>query len=76
MVNPHCFIAGDASYFSYQGNFLRMSIQFAITQGAHAAENIICSIQERPLRKFVPADPGYIVPMAKTVLRGDFRAEF
>jgi len=63
-VDPCCFVAGDASYFSFQNSFLRMSIQFAITQGLCAAGNIMRSIHGVPLQPFVPRDPGYIVPMA------------
>lgn len=63
-VNESCFAAGDASYFSDKGNFLRMSVQFAITQGKCAAENIIRSMEGKKLRPYKPFDFGYIIPMA------------
>ncbi|MDD5477582.1 MAG: FAD-dependent oxidoreductase [Candidatus Omnitrophica bacterium] len=63
-VNPHCFCAGDTAFFGDKNNFLRMAVQFAISQGSHAAVNIIRSIKNLPLEKFRPLDLGYIVPLA------------
>jgi NADH dehydrogenase FAD-containing subunit len=57
-------VAGDAAYFSYKGGALRMAIQFALSQGVVAAENIARSIGNLPLTKYAPHDLGYIVPMA------------
>jgi NADH:ubiquinone reductase (H+-translocating) len=58
------FVIGDAAEFMYKEKPLRMAVQFAIFQGRHAAENIANSIRGLPLKKFVPVDLGYIVPMA------------
>ncbi len=59
-----CFAAGDAAFFSYRGNFLRMGVQFAVTEGICAAANIMRSINGRALVPYRPMDPGYVVPMA------------
>lgn len=63
-VNESCFVIGDAAYFSFQGNFLRMAVQFAITEGVIAAENVIRSIKGNTLNKYQPLDLGLIIPMA------------
>jgi len=63
-IKDNCFVAGDSSYFTYKNGFLRMAVQFAITQGEAAAANIIRSIQGNKLTRFRPADLGYIIPMA------------
>ncbi len=62
--NQNCFCAGDTAYFAGRNNFLRMAVQFAISEGFHAAGNIIRSIKNLPLKKFKPQDLGYIIPMA------------
>ncbi|MFA5117626.1 MAG: FAD-dependent oxidoreductase [Candidatus Omnitrophota bacterium] len=64
MFRDACFVAGDAAAFSYQNNALRMAVQFAITQGQAAADNILNLIHGRPLKKYRPVDLGYIIPMA------------
>jgi NADH dehydrogenase len=61
---PGCFCAGDAAFFGDKTNFLRMAVQFALTQGDLAAGNIIRSIKNKPLKKYRPIDLGYIIPMA------------
>jgi NADH dehydrogenase len=63
-LNDNCFVAGDSALFKYQDNFLRMSVQFAITQGRCAALNIIRSILGKTLLAYRPQDPGYIIPLA------------
>jgi len=60
----NCFCAGDTALFTKENNFLRMAIQFAIVEGDQAADNIIRLIKEFPLKKFIPLDLGYIIPMA------------
>ena len=63
-VKDNCFCAGDTAYFNYKNSFLRMAVQFAIIQGNQVARNIIRSIKNRPLRKYLPLDLGYVIPMA------------
>lgn len=63
-VGRNCFSAGDTAFFSKGNSFLRMAIQFAITQGDQAAKNIIRSIKNMPLKKYRPLDLGYIIPLA------------
>jgi len=63
-LNESCFVIGDAAYFEYNKNYLRMAMQFAIFQGNSAAKNIIRSIKGKSLKKFKPMDLGYIIPMA------------
>jgi len=62
-VNQHCFCAGDTVFFAKNNNSLRMAVQFAMTEGKHAAENIVNSIKNIPLKKYRPLDLGYIIPM-------------
>jgi len=63
-LNDNCFVAGDAGYFTWGGNALRMAVQFAITQGDCAARNIIRSKKGAGLVKYKPFDFGYIIPLA------------
>jgi NADH dehydrogenase len=63
-LNDSCFVVGDCAYFSHKDTYLRMAIQFAITQGECAALNILSSIAGRKLSKYQPLDLGYIIPMA------------
>jgi NADH dehydrogenase len=63
-VNDSCFAVGDAGYFTYKNNFLRMAVQFAITQGVCVGVNIVNNIKGKSLIKYGPLDLGYIIPMA------------
>lgn len=63
-LNDKCFVVGDAALFTYKESFLRMAVQFAVMQGECAAVNILNSIKGLNLRKFMPGDLGYIIPMA------------
>lgn len=69
-LDENCFVVGDASYVKHKDGFLRMAVQFAIFQGAHAARNIDRSIRGRNLRKYSPIDLGYIIPMANNMSCG------
>jgi NADH dehydrogenase FAD-containing subunit len=76
-----CYVAGDAAYVPYKDGFLRMAVQFAITEGHNAASNIINSIRGLPLTKFKPVDMGYIIPMANNrscgeIMRMRFKGKF
>ncbi|MCF7908290.1 MAG: FAD-dependent oxidoreductase [Candidatus Omnitrophica bacterium] len=62
-ITDNCFVAGDIANFDYRSRPLRMSIQFAITQGRLAARNIINSIKGKPLTEYKPKDLGYVIPM-------------
>jgi len=59
-----CFLAGDAAGFVSFGQPLRMSVQFALSEGRRAAFNIIKEIRGAAPERYRPFDPGYIVPMA------------
>jgi len=63
-LGERSFAVGDAALVKHSSGSLRMAVQFSITQGECAAENIFRSIAELPLRKYRPTDLGYIIPMA------------
>ena len=63
-INERCFVVGDAAEFTHKEKVLRMAVQFSIFQGKAAAENIVRVIKGRPLKKYIPIDMGYVVPMA------------
>ncbi len=63
-VNGSCFAVGDAGYFTYKNNFLRMAVQFAIKQGVCVGLNIVKSIEGKKPVKYKPLDLGYVIPMA------------
>ena len=62
-IDDRIFVAGDAALFQHRGAPLRMSIQFALTQGSRAAANVLRGIAGAPLRPYRPLDPGYVIPM-------------
>jgi len=70
-LNDTCFVIGDAAYVSYKNNFLRMAIQFSITQGYLAAGNIVRSTEGISLKEYQPLDLGYIIPMANNKSCGE-----
>lgn len=61
---PGLFAIGDAAAFMRRGRPLRMSVQFARTQGACAAGNIARYLRGGRLRGYRPWDPGFVLPMA------------
>ena len=63
-INECCFVIGDAAEVTHKGKVLRMAVQFSIFQGRTAAENIVMTIKGAHLKKYVPIDMGYVVPMA------------
>ncbi len=63
-ISPRCYGAGDTALFRHRAQPLRMSVQFAITQGRLAARNILRDLQGKKPRPFRPMDPGYLIPMA------------
>lgn len=63
-VDERIFVAGDAALFRHKGVPLRMSIQFALTQGSCAAANMARAATGKALVPYRPLDPGYILPMA------------
>jgi len=58
------FAAGDAAGFPNNGGLLRMGIQFSLTQGWHAAGNILRRLDGTALVPYRPFDPGWVVPLA------------
>jgi len=63
-VNERCFAAGDAAHVGHAGRPWRMGAQCALSQGGHAARSILRARAGRPLKRFNPLDPGYVIPMA------------
>ena len=58
------FVVGDSAAFMVRTRPLRMSVQFAITQGACAATNILRYFCGTHLQAYRPLDPGFVLPMA------------
>jgi NADH dehydrogenase len=63
-VHGNCYAAGDAANVVHDGKPLRMGVQFSISEGVCAADNILRDINQRQLKPFKPVDLGYVVPMA------------
>ncbi len=61
---PRVFIAGDTALVERAGKPLRPAVQFAITEGAVAADNAMRAATGKKLRRCNPFDPGFVVPMA------------
>lgn len=58
------FAAGDVAHIEHKGLALRMGVQFSLSEGLLAAENIIRTMKKKPLKPYRPVDLGYVVPMA------------
>jgi NADH dehydrogenase len=58
------FVVGDSAAFMVETRPLRMSVQFAITQGTCAAANVLRYFRGARLRAYRPLDPGFVLPMA------------
>jgi len=64
-VDEHCFVMGDAANIRFKDSYLRMAVQFTLTQGFSVANNILRSIRGRPLKTYnAIGDLGYVCPMA------------
>ncbi|MBN1256493.1 MAG: FAD-dependent oxidoreductase [Planctomycetes bacterium] len=63
-IGKFIFAAGDVASFVHGAENLRMSVQFSLSQGHCAADNIARYLNGRPLVPFKAHDPGYVVPMA------------
>ncbi len=63
-ISGTCFAAGDNTCFPSGQGCPRMSVQSAVTQGETCAGNILNDMDSLPSRKYLPFDPGYIIPMA------------
>ncbi|MFC1514852.1 NAD(P)/FAD-dependent oxidoreductase [Candidatus Omnitrophota bacterium] len=69
-IDKNTFAVGDAGQVIYEDIPLRMSIQFALTQGRSAGANLLRCISNKELRAYIPVDLGYIVPMANNASCG------
>ncbi|MGM0599552.1 MAG: NAD(P)/FAD-dependent oxidoreductase [Candidatus Rifleibacteriota bacterium] len=58
------FAAGDAAGFKYKNKKLRMGVQFSLSEGQKAAENLLRHLDKKALKPFYPLDPGWVVPLA------------
>jgi len=63
-INNNCYVVGDAAYVRQKSVFLRMAVQFAISQADNAVKNIIRDINGKKLLAYRTIDLGYIIPMA------------
>ena len=63
-VRNDIFAVGDSAAFMVGNRPLRMSIQFALAQGACAAANVLRYLHGTRLRAYRPLDPGFVLPMA------------
>lgn len=64
-IDDRVFSAGDTVCWTRGGAPpVRMGVQFSLAQGELAAANMVRTMRGRPLKRYVPRDLGYIVPMA------------
>lgn len=74
IVNPdlrlpefdNVFATGDCAAFSDNGKYLRMAVNYSAMMGSCAGNNIKRLIQSKPLLRFKPFDPGWILPVHHT----------
>jgi len=69
-VADSVFAAGDTAAFRKGEAPLRLAVQFSITEGQHAADNLVRYLDGHPLEPYNPFDPGYVVPMANNLSCG------
>jgi NADH dehydrogenase len=70
-VDERVFVAGDCAAYLWKNDYLRMAVRFAIDEGRAAAKNIVRSMAQQSLKRYIPIDPGYLVPLAGTNACGD-----
>jgi len=63
-IRDRLFAIGDSAAYQAGGRPLRMSVQFARTQGACAAINILRDFAPARPRNYRPRDPGFVLPLA------------
>ncbi|MBD3271924.1 MAG: hypothetical protein GF384_05250 [Elusimicrobia bacterium] len=64
-ITENLYLIGDNALFSRPSKPpLRMGVQFTITQARCAVDNIIRCINAKPMRRYRPLDPGYVIPLA------------
>jgi len=64
-VADGCFAVGDVAGFERGEELLRMGVQFSLSEGRCAAENVLRLCHGRDTRHFKPVDLGYIIPMGQ-----------
>lgn len=57
------FVAGDAAYYNWDGNFLPMLAQIAYYEGTLVAKNIVALIKGKELTKFRVPNPKILIPL-------------
>ncbi len=63
-IDERVFVVGDSAYVRQKDIYLRMAVQFALSEADSVAKNIIRNIKKKRLRKYRTMDLGYIIPMA------------
>ncbi len=63
--HPTVFAAGDVAGARRLGSeaILRMAVQFSLSGGRRAAQNVLRTLQGEPLRPYAPTDLGYVLPL-------------
>jgi len=69
--HPHIFVVGDLCAFVDNGRPLPGVAQVAMQQGAHAARNIVRTIEEKPLEPFHYRDYGILATIGRGAAVGD-----
>lgn len=57
------FVCGDAAAIHTDTGYLRKAVNFAVYSGRCAGKNIRCSLAGRKLKRFRPADLGWVLPL-------------
>ncbi len=62
--HPEVFVAGDAAAVQDEsGTYIRRAVNFAYTQGKTAADNLIRTIHNDPLKPYKAVDLGWVIPL-------------
>lgn len=72
----YAFAAGDsAAMKDDKGGYLRRGVNFSQMSGKKAASNLIAAIRKESQSKFVPFDPGWVIPIYISSIGVAFGAE-
>ena len=69
-IRDNVYAIGDCAAFVDHDKPLRMAVMFAMGQGKCAAQNIVRSNSQRPLKAYHAMDLGYVIPTANNRASG------
>ena len=57
------FVIGDSAAVKTKKGYIRKAVSYSVDSGISAGKNIIKKIKNKKLKKFIPFDPGWVIPL-------------